>query len=377
MLFGILIFAADNLSAPLPKAGSVSVNFGFLLASLILYGPATAVIVTAVVMLNIREFAKRVPYYKHLFNAGQYLISMGVASIVFENLYNRDIVNFFYPKNITIIFLVAFIFFVLNTTLTASAISISERANFINVWIFNFAWLIPSQIFLGVMAVTISFLYRLYGPFTLLFTCLPLVIAQYTYLLRIKERKALLSSILQIVKVVEAKDVYTAGHSVRVAEYSEEIARGMGLNEYDIEILKNLANLHDIGKIQIDLSLLNKRGKLSDSDWKEIKRHPIVGYDIVKEITFLKDKADAVLYHHERIDGSGYPYGKKGDDIPLFAKILCVADSYDAMTTKRPYREALSREQAIFELKRNSGKQFDPVVCETMIEILEKKYQEK
>jgi len=377
VLFGILIFAADNLSAPLPKAGSVSVNFGFLLASLILYGPATAVIVTAVVMLNIREFAKRVPYYKHLFNAGQYLISMGVASIVFENLYNRDIVNFFYPKNMGIIFLSVLIFFILNTVLTAGAISISERANFINVWIFNFAWLIPSQIFLGVMAVAISFLYRLYGPFTLLFTCLPLVIAQYTYLLRIKERKALLNSILQIVKVVEAKDVYTAGHSVRVAEYSEEIARGMGLNEYDIEILKNLANLHDIGKIQIDLSLLNKRRKLSDSDWKKIKRHPIVGYDIVKEITFLKDKADAVLYHHERIDGSGYPYGKKGDGIPLFAKILCVADSYDAMATKRPYREALSREQAIFELKGNSGKQFDPVVCETMIEILEKKYQEK
>ncbi len=377
VLFGILIFAADNLSAPLPKAGSVSVNFGFLLASLILYGPATAVIVTAVVVLNIREFAKRVPYYKHIFNAGQYLISMGIASIVFENLYNRDIVNFFYPKNMGIIFLSVLIFFISNTVLTTGAISISERANFINVWIFNFAWLIPSQIFLGVMAVAISFLYRLYGPFTLLFTCLPLVIAQYTYLLRIKERKALLSSILQIVKVVEAKDVYTAGHSVRVAEYSEEIARGMGLNEYDIEILKNLANLHDIGKIQIDLSLLNKRGKLSDSDWKKIKRHPIVGYDIVKEITFLKDKADAVLYHHERIDGSGYPYGKKGGDIPLFAKILCVADSYDAMTTKRPYREALSREQAIFELKRNSGKQFDPVVCETMIEILEKKYQEK
>jgi len=377
VLFGLLVFAADNLSAPLPKAGSVSVNFGLLLASLILYGPSTAIIVTAVVMLNIREFTKKVPYYKHIFNAGQYLISMGAAALVFENLYNRDIANFFYPKNIGIIFLSVIIFFILNTILTTGAISISERANFINIWVFNFAWLIPSQFFLGAMAAAISFLYRLYGPFTLLFTCLPLVIAQYTYLLRIKERKALLSSILQIVKVVEAKDVYTAGHSVRVAEYSEEIAREMGLNEYDIEILTNLANLHDIGKIQIDLSLLNKRGKLSDSDWKEMKRHPIVGYDIVKEITFLKDKADAVLYHHERIDGRGYPYGKKGDDIPLFAKILCVADSYDAMTTERPYREALSREQAILELKRNSGKQFDPVVCKTMIEILEKKYQEK
>ena len=377
VLFGLLVFAADNLSAPLPKAGSVSVNFGLLLASLILYGPSTAIIVTAVVMLNIREFTKKVPYYKHIFNAGQYLISMGAAALVFENLYNRDIANFFYPKNIGIIFLSVIIFFILNTILTTGAISISERANFINIWVFNFAWLIRSQFFLGAMAAAISFLYRLYGPFTLLFTCLPLVIAQYTYLLRIKERKALLSSILQIVKVVEAKDVYTAGHSVRVAEYSEEIAREMGLNEYDIEILTNLANLHDIGKIQIDLSLLNKRGKLSDSDWKEMKRHPIVGYDIVKEITFLKDKADAVLYHHERIDGRGYPYGKKGDDIPLFAKILCVADSYDAMTTERPYREALSREQAILELKRNSGKQFDPVVCKTMIEILEKKYQEK
>jgi len=147
VLFGLLVFAADNLSAPLPKAGSVSVNFGLLLASLILYGPSTAIIVTAVVMLNIREFTKKVPYYKHIFNAGQYLISMGAAALVFENLYNRDIANFFYPKNIGIIFLSVIIFFILNTILTTGAISISERANFINIWVFNFAWLIPSQFF--------------------------------------------------------------------------------------------------------------------------------------------------------------------------------------------------------------------------------------
>jgi len=376
VLFGIFVFISDNLSAPLPKAGSVSVNFGILFASLVIYGPATAVIVTVIVILNIKELIKKVPYYKHLFNAGQYLISMGAASVVFERMYNKSAPSLLDPKNIGVIFLSAYVFFILNTILTAGVISISERVNFINVWIFNFAWLIPFHVFLTIMAMAISFLYKLYGPFTLLFTSLPLIMVQYTYLLRIKERRALLNSILQIVKIMEAKDVYTAGHSVRVAEYCENIARELRLNEYSIEILKNLANLHDIGKVQIDLSLLNKPGRLSASDWEEIKRHPIVGYEIVKEITFLKDNADAILYHHEKVDGSGYPYGKKGDEIPLFARILCVADSYDAMTTERPYRRALNRKEAILELKRNSGTQFDNEICKIMIKILEKEDQE-
>ena len=374
-MFGILIFASDNLSAPLPKAGSVSVNFGILFASLIIYGPSTAAIVSVIIVFNIKEFIKRVPYYKHFFNAGQYLISMGTASVIFEGMYDKSATNLFDPKNIGVIFLSSYVFFILNTILTAGAISISEKVNFINIWIFNFAWLIPFHLFLTIMAIAISFLYKLYGPFTLLFTSLPLVIAQYTYLLRIRERRALLNSILQIVKIMEAKDVYTAGHSVRVAEYCENIARELRLNEYSIEILKNLANLHDIGKMQIDLSLLNKINELDESDWEEIKRHPIVGYEIVKEITFLEDNADAILYHHEKMDGSGYPYGKKGDEIPLFARILCVADAYDAMTTDRPYRKALNRKEAIIELRRNSGTQFDDEICKIMIKILEKEEQ--
>ncbi|HAJ95787.1 MAG TPA: hypothetical protein DCP02_06095 [Actinobacteria bacterium] len=257
--------------------------------------------------------------------------------------------------------------------LTAVAISISERINFANVWIFNFAWLMPFHLFLAAMAIAISFLYKLYGPFTLLFTSLPLIIAQYTYLLRVKERRALLNSILQIVKIVEAKDSYTAGHSIRVAEYSENIARKLKLNEYDIELLANLANLHDLGKIQVDLSILNKPGSFSKKDWEEMRKHPRVGYNIVKEITFLKSEAKAILHHHERIDGKGYPCGIKDDEISLFAKILIVADSYDAMSTDRPYRKALTDSDAINELRDNAGTQFDQKVAETMIGILEEK----
>lgn len=373
LLFGVLIFAADNLSAPLPKTGSVSVNFGISLASLIIFGPSTAIIVTFVSIFNIREIIKRVPYYRHMFNAGQYLVSMGIASLVFEIIYNQDVANFFSTKNVGFILVAAYIFFFLNTMLTAAAIAISEKISFANVWVFNFAWLIPFQLFLAAMAIAISFLYKMYGPFTLLFTSLPLIIAQYTYLLRVKERRALLNSILQIVKIVEAKDPYTAGHSVRVAEYSENIARKLKLNEYDIELLANLANLHDLGKIQVDLSVLNKPGNFNRKDWDEMRKHPRVGYNIVKEITFLKSEANAILHHHERVDGKGYPCGVKDDELSLFARILMVADSYDAMTTDRPYRKALTDKQAISELKKNSGTQFDQKVAETMIEILKEK----
>jgi putative nucleotidyltransferase with HDIG domain len=375
ILFGILIFASDNLSAPLPKTGSVSVNFGLSLASLIIFGPATALLVTFISIFNIKEIMRRIPYYKHLFNAGQYLFSFAAAAVFFELFYDRSQTNFFYAKNIWIIFLVTYIFFILNTTLTAGAISLSTGINILNIWIFNFAWLIPFQFFLLAMAVAIAFLYIRYSPFTLFFTSLPLIVAQYSYLLRIKERKVILNSIMQIVKIMEAKDVYTAGHSMRVADYSENIARNLRLNEYDIEIVRNLASLHDIGKVQIDLSILNKSTRLTDRDWDEIKKHPLVSYEVVKQIDFLRAAAESVLYHHERVDGSGYPFGKKGEEIPLFAKILCVADSYDAMTTDRPYRPALTVQESINELAKNKGAQFDSSTCDAMIEILKERHQ--
>ena len=109
---------------------------------------------------------------------------------------------------------------------------------------------------------------------------------------------------------------------------------------------------------------------LSAKDWAEIKKHPVISYEVVKQIDFLKDKAISILYHHERIDGKGYPFGKKEEDIPLFARILSVADSYDAMTTERPYKKALTNEQSLSELEKNKGGQFDEKVCDIMIEII-------
>ncbi len=377
VLFGLLAFIAENLSVPLLGTGSISVSFIIAIVSLIIFGPPTAVIVAFISFFNIREFTKKIPYYKHIFNLGQYLLSVGIGSIVFEKIYDRTVTNFFDAKNIFFIFLTVYIFFFLNTFSTAGAISINERKNFLNIWVYNYGWLILFQILLAAMSIFIAFLYKLYGPLTIMLTSVPLIIAQYVYLLRVKERRALIGSIMQIVKIIDAKDAYTAGHSARVTEYSEKIARRIGLNEYEIDILKNLANLHDIGKIQIDLSILNKPGKLNDSDWEEIKKHPRVGYDIVKEITFLKKYAKAILYHHEHIDGEGYPDRIKGDKIPLFAKIISVADAYDAMTSDRPYRKALTKDEALAELKKYSGKNFDEKISSIMIEIIKEENEEK
>ena len=298
------------------------------------------------------------------------MISFAATSIFFERFYDRSQTNFFYARNIWVIFLVTYIFFILNTLFTATAISLSTGVNIINIWVFNFAWIVPFQFFLSAVAIAIAFLYIKYSPFTLIFTTLPLIIAQYVYLIRVKERRTILNSIMQIVRIIEAKDIYTAGHSVRVADYSEQIARGLRLNEYDIEIIRNLANLHDIGKIQIDLAILNKVTALSTEDWTEIKKHPVVSYEVVKQIDFLRDRATSILYHHERVDGTGYPFGKKDEEIPLFAKILCVADSYDAMTTDRPYRRAFTKEETLVELEKKRGIQFDEKVCDAMIEIV-------
>jgi HD-GYP domain-containing protein (c-di-GMP phosphodiesterase class II) len=139
--------------------------------------------------------------------------------------------------------------------------------------------------------------------------------------------------------------------------------------------LKNIkygALLHDIGKVGVDLSILNKPGRLTDEEYEIIKTHPMQGYEIIKPIKFLQDKFAAIKYHHERWDGTGYPEGLKGEEIPLEARIVSVADTFDAMTSTRSYRKALDKEIAIEEIKKNAGKQFDPRVVAAFLKIINK-----
>jgi putative nucleotidyltransferase with HDIG domain len=186
-------------------------------------------------------------------------------------------------------------------------------------------------------------------------------------------KKLDLQMIQSLALAVETKDPYTIGHSERVAELSEELATKMGLLQSEVERVRIAGILHDIGKIGVSEILLGKKEKLEECEYEVVKLHSMEGQNILKPLYFLNDILPAIYHHHERFDGKGYPVGLSGKDIPLWARIIQVADTYDAMTSDRPYRAALSDEQAIKEITSNSGTQFDPVISHIMVKIIKSK----
>lgn len=174
-----------------------------------------------------------------------------------------------------------------------------------------------------------------------------------------------------LVQTIEAKDQYTKGHSKRVAQYSKLIAQRKGMNEEEQKSIYNMGMLHDIGKIGIADNIINKRGKLTDSEYSMIKSHSVVGYNILKNMNEIKDIEYGARWHHERYDGKGYPDGLAGEEIPLYARIIAVSDAYDAMTSNRSYRSVLSQKKVRSEIEKGRGYQFDPEIADIMLEIID------
>ena len=173
-----------------------------------------------------------------------------------------------------------------------------------------------------------------------------------------------------LIMVLDARDRYTKGHSLAVAEHAAQIAFQMGIPKEKVKVFKKLVTLHDIGKIAISDNILNKPGQLTEEEWKIIREHPVIGEEILKPILEDKEFLTIARNHHERYDGAGYPDKLKGDDIHIFAAIVSVADAYHAMTSDRVYRKALTKEQATAELVSNRGTQFHPRVVDIFLQIL-------
>jgi putative two-component system response regulator len=178
------------------------------------------------------------------------------------------------------------------------------------------------------------------------------------------------NTILTLQTALEEKDLYTAGHTMRVTHYAVMIGQTMQLSAIDMEVLEQASHLHDIGKLVIDVSWLQKPGHLTKREWEMVKKHPAIGENILKPLIFLEREGKIIRHHHERVDGKGYPDGLAGRELDLLTKILTVADSYDAMTSMRPYKKNLARADAMEELRRCANSQFDPEVVDTFIGIL-------
>jgi putative nucleotidyltransferase with HDIG domain len=200
------------------------------------------------------------------------------------------------------------------------------------------------------------------GPASAVLILAPLFAARWAFVQYGEEQRAHERTLSALVAAVETKDLYTRGHSERVALLCDLMAGSLTLSQQDTEALRFAGMLHDIGKLAIPTRVLRRAEGLSDADLASIATHAERGVDMIRDIEFLKGSFEAILHHHERMDGRGYPGGLVGDDIPLFARIIAVADAFDSLTTSRSHREANTVEEAIAELHRRAGTQFDPSI---------------
>ena len=373
MLFGFIVFSTlivlSNLSpVKLPKVGTVTITYALNMASIFVYGPVVAIISELISSMIIVFTKLKDEKIKEIFNVSQLVICIFLASLLVEPWLGREIQ--FNSALLATAFLASFTYFVVNTLLVTLVISLHQNLNPLSVWLTNFKLLTPHYLILAPLGLGVASITYYLGVLGVILFFLPLLLARHSFKLYMDMREYYLNTIETLIKSIEAKDEYTKGHSDRVAAYSMAVGKSMGLDELTLEQLNYLALLHDIGKVAVSDTILNKNDNLSCDEYDLVKNHSTVGAEIIKDIKLLKDEQKVVLHHHERWDGGGYPSGIEKDSIPLLARIIAVADCFDAMTSDRAYRKGLSYEVAIEEIVYCSGSQFDPEVVEAFIECL-------
>ncbi len=209
--------------------------------------------------------------------------------------------------------------------------------------------------------------------FVLLLFFVPVMLVSHAFRLSLNIQQSYLKTVQTLAKAIEAKDPYMKGHSQRVAELTLALAKDFYFSDKDLQKLEYVALLHDAGKIGVSDEILNKPGPLSLEEYEIVKQHTILGAEILQKIKFLSSEAPFVRHHHERYDGTGYPAGLQGENIPLVSRFLALADAYDAMTTDRPFRGAKTPQQAVAEIEILAGTQFDPNLIENFKTVLHKR----
>jgi len=369
--FIVLSTVAEFMPVDLPVGGRVTIGFPIDFVVIIIYGPAFAICVTFIGEILGDIFNRKTIWYKTLFNASQYALSAGIAGIVYQGLGGvvgaANLSNYIVPAAIC-----AISYFLINSNLFMIGFSLSEEVSILSVWEKQIRGAIVTYISLAPIGFIMALVYTSIGVWGIILFFFPLFLARRSFELYTKMRKMYLETIRALAAAIDAKDPYTKGHSERVAETSVALAQELNLSGRDIENIEYTALLHDIGKIGIADSILGKKDSLTSQEFDKIKEHTIMGANIIEPIDFLKNSYWAIYHHHERYNGGGYPDGLKAKDIPLCARIIGVADAYDAMGSDRPYRKKLSKEKILKEFTEQSGKQFDPQIVNALMLILKR-----
>ena len=369
IFFLFISIFAEFIPVDLPVGGVISIGFPIDFVLILVFGPALAMLITALGALIGETIERERSWYKVIFNAAQYSLTAGIAGIVYQQAGGvvgaQNIFRFIFPATIC-----ALTYCIINITLFILVVSFAQNVRIKTIWRTSIKEMIPSYIAEAPMGFLMAIVYTEVGIVGILLFFLPLLLARRSFELYTKMRKVYLDTIRALAAAIDTKDPYTKGHSERVAETSVALAQELNLSDRDIENIEYTALLHDIGKIGINDKILSKKSSLTDQEFDKIKEHTTMGAKIIEPVDFLKNSYKAIYHHHERYNGKGYPDGIKSEDIPILARIIAVADAYDAMGSDRPYRKKLNKDKILKELKDQSGKQFDPEVVKALISVL-------
>jgi putative nucleotidyltransferase with HDIG domain len=370
----LLTLASGALPVRLPQGTVVSVSAAPLIAALVLGGPFAGAIVAAIGTTDSRELRGEVPWYGTLFNHSAVVASVVLGGSVYEVIRSAagsspmplaELISFLG------LLLGSGVYYLANGALAVLAVSARTGTPVRTVWAQDIRAISLNLVGLVPLAWLMAEIFTLpsgVGWWATALFVVPLFTTRLAYHRYVETRELFEQTIRALSKAVDARDENTRNHSARVSDIAEAMCRVMGLPESQIEIIKWAGLLHDIGKIGIRDDILLKEGPLEKEERILMNRHPAIGADIVAPARQLTAEAPLILTHHEWFNGSGYPNGVEALDIPLGARILGVADAYEAMTSPRPYRKTpLSHEIAIGELRKYSGIQFDPEIVPILI----------
>ena len=370
LLFTGLMVVATLFPLHFDYKTRVVLDTSIIFAAVLLFDPAIAMLAVGAGALMGHLLRRKIDQ-ELIFNTLQVMLQAGVASqLLHWSGWTIDIGAMQHSGRIALL-LVAGTIYLLNTGLVAVIIGLQTGLNPARLWAQSVTRHDTieqvSQFVLGLIAV-----YQIqHAPWSLPLLAFPILVIYYSLQRLTDLRRDTIEAVESLADLVDMRDPYTSNHARRVAAFAREIATDLGLEYDQIALIERAGRVHDLGKLIIDRSLLAKPGRLSDSDWQEFEQHSIMGAQMLAKFPEFADGIELVRWHHERLDGQGYPDRLQGEEIPLGARILAVADAFDAMASARPYRPALPQEVVLGELERGRGSQWDTLVVDSLLHLIE------
>jgi diguanylate cyclase (GGDEF)-like protein/putative nucleotidyltransferase with HDIG domain len=366
VVFCALAALSERWYVRITQESGMSLSFTIHFATAVLFGPAVAIAVAVVGLVIADGMIRRPPLVRTAFNIGQMAVSAGLCGLVYQVLKVDGPVDL--VSDAPALAVSALVYLVVNDTLVAAVVSLTGHS-FVREWRMSVKDLLLPYMSMAPLGALVAFAYQT-NPWTLLYFP-PLVLVIYEgFKLFVSLQRETDDALVALADSIDRRDKYTYQHSMRVAELVRTAADAWGLTPRETDLVVAAARVHDLGKIATDNRVLYKPTALNQDERRLIEQHAVEGEELAGRFSMFRDGRRFIRHHHERWDGTGYPDGLAGTQIPLGARLIAVADSFDAMMSDRPYRQAMSREAALMELRHCAGTQFDPGIVQSFIESL-------